>query len=126
MRELASSPVLLLRRSATWAAAGTKVAIGALQYLGAMKVAVELEFPAERAAAAFQWLQSLPADIVAHFASCQPHGLVAQPATEELSEAEQHQLLHEVFGSWKSEESGEEMVRRIYADRQDQPREVAV
>lgn len=89
-----------------------------------MKVAVELEFPAERAAAAFQWLQSLPADIVAHFASRQPRGLVAQPATEELSEAEQQQLLHEVFGSWQSNESGQELVQSIYADRQDQPREV--
>ncbi|AMR27043.1 hypothetical protein A0257_07915 [Hymenobacter psoromatis] len=89
-----------------------------------MKVAVELEFPAERAAAAFQWLQSLPADIVAHFTSRQPHGLVAQPGKEELSVAEQHQLLHEVFGSWQSDESAEELVRSIYADRQDQSREV--
>ncbi len=50
--------------------------------------------------------------------------MVPEAANEELSEAEQNRLLHEVFGSWKSDESGEEMVRRIYADRRDQPREV--
>ena len=89
-----------------------------------MRVAVELEFPDDRAAAAFQWLQSLPADVVAYFAHHSPRELPSEPATEELSEAEQQRLLHEVFGSWQSEESGEELVRSIYADRQDQPREV--
>jgi hypothetical protein len=89
-----------------------------------MKLAVELEFPDEQAGAAIQWLQSLPADFVARFQGRQQHEPVATPATEELSEAEQQRLLHEVFGSWQSEESGEEMVRRIYADRQDHPREV--
>ena len=89
-----------------------------------MKIDVQLEFPAEQAALALEWLQSLPADFVARFQGRQQLEPAATPATEELPEAEQHRLLHEVFGSWKSEESGEEMVRRIYADRQDQPREV--
>lgn len=89
-----------------------------------MRVAVELEFPDDRAAAAFQWLQSLPDDFVAHFAGRTQRAPVSKPATEELSEAEQRRLLHEVFGSWQSDESGEELARRIYADRQDQPREV--
>lgn len=90
-----------------------------------MRVALQLEFPDEQAATEFQWLQSLPSDLVAKFQGEQQPALVktVRPG-EELSEAEQHRLLHEVFGSWKSEESGEEMVRRIYADRQDQPREV--
>jgi len=89
-----------------------------------MRIAVELEFPDEQAAAAFQWLQSLPADIVAHFIGRKQWELTAEPTTEELSEAEQQRLLHEVFGSWQADESGEEMAHRIYADRQDQPREV--
>ena len=89
-----------------------------------MRVAVELEFPDDRAAAAFQWLQSLPADVVAYFTNRPQRELVSKPATEELSEAEQRQLLHEVFGSLQSDESGEELAQRIYADRQDQPREV--
>lgn len=89
-----------------------------------MKIDVQLEFPAEQAALALEWLQSLPAGLVAHFEGRKQREPVATPATEELSEAEQHRLLHELFGSWKSAESGEEMVRRIYANRQDQPREV--
>lgn len=71
-----------------------------------------------------QWLQSLPDGLIAHFEGRKQTDLAAKPADAELSEAEQNRLLHELFGSWKSEESGEEMVRRIYADRQDQPREV--
>ena len=91
-----------------------------------MKIDVQLEFPAEQAALALEWLQSLPDGLIAHFEGRRNRKPAAMPATEELSEAEQHRLLYEVFGSWKSEESGEEMVRRIYADRQDQPREVDV
>ena len=90
-----------------------------------MRVALQLEFPDEQAATAFQWLQSIPSGLVARFqGKQQPAPAETVLPGEELSEAEQHQLLHEVFGSWQSEESGEEMVRRIYADRQDQPREV--
>jgi hypothetical protein len=89
-----------------------------------MKIDVQLEFPAEQAALALEWLQNLPNGLVARFQGRAQRELIATPATEELSEAEQNQLLHEVFGSWKSAESGEEMVRRIYADRQDQPRAV--
>ena len=89
-----------------------------------MRVAVELEFPDDRAAAAFQWLQSLPADMVAHFTSRKQPGQAAQPATEELSETEQQQLLHELFGAWKDGVSGEEMVREIYEARDSGHREV--
>ncbi len=92
-----------------------------------MKFALELEVPEEQAAAALHWLKSIPNGLVAKFRGSQRlPGEVTMPeaAEEDLSEAEQNRLLHEVFGSWKSEESGEEMVRRIYADRQDQPREV--
>lgn len=93
-----------------------------------MKFALELEVPDEQAAAALHWLQSIPQGLVAKFRGNQRlPGEVALPEmgdSEDLSEAEQNRLLHEVFGSWQSEESGEEMVRRIYADRQDQPRDV--
>lgn len=89
-----------------------------------MKVAFELEFLDNRAAAAFQWLQSLPSDMVAHFISSRTSRPATESAVGELSAAEQQQLLHEVFGSWQSDESGEELARSIYADRQDQPREV--
>ncbi|HEX8348858.1 MAG TPA: hypothetical protein VF598_02775 [Hymenobacter sp.] len=94
-----------------------------------MKFALELEVPDEQAAAALQWLQSIPDGLVAKFRGKQNlPGEIAllerNEAGEELTEAEQNRLLHEVFGAWKSEESGEEMVRRIYADRQDQSREV--
>ena len=98
-------------------------------YLSLMKLALELEVPEGQAAAALQWLQNIPAGLVAKFRGGQLlPGAAPLPgaaeADEELPEAEQHRLLHEVFGSWKSEESGDEMVRRIYADRQDLPREV--
>ena len=93
-----------------------------------MKFALELEVPDEQAAAALHWLQSIPQGLVVKFRGKQrlPSEVALPEAggSEDLSEAEQNRLLHEVFGSWKSEESGEEMVRRIYADRQDQPREV--
>ncbi|GAB2696977.1 hypothetical protein GCM10011495_29160 [Hymenobacter frigidus] len=92
-----------------------------------MRVALELEFPDEQAAAALNWLQSIPSGLVAKFRGNQRlpgEATMPEAAEEGAAEAEQNRLLHEVFGSWKSEESGEEMVRRIYADRQDQPREV--
>ena len=76
---------------------------------------------------ALRWLQSIPDGLVAKFRGNQrlPGEITMPEAVEEdISEDEQNRLLHEVFGSWKAEESGEEMVRRIYADRQDQPREV--
>jgi len=88
-----------------------------------MRVSVELEFPDDRAAAAFQWLQSLPDDMVAHFAG-RYQRVVAKPATEELSAAEQQRLLHELFGAWKNGVSGEEMVREIYEARDSGHREV--
>jgi 2-phospho-L-lactate transferase/gluconeogenesis factor (CofD/UPF0052 family) len=86
-----------------------------------MKLALELEFSDNQAAHVLRLLQSIP-DVTARIL---PHPASATADTEaELSPEQQRILLHEVFGSWKSEESGEDMVRRIYADRQDQPREV--
>lgn len=87
-----------------------------------MKLALELEFPDEQAANVLRLLQNTPhvtARILTHPAAA---GFSA-PAPD-LSEAEQTRLLHEVFGSWQSEENGDELNRRLYADRQDQPREV--
>ena len=78
--------------------------------------------PKFRTIPAFQWLQSLPADVVAHFTNRQ-FGPAAKPSTEELSEAEQQQLLHELFGVWKEGVSGEEMVREIYEARDSGHRE---
>ncbi len=89
-----------------------------------MRIAVELEFPDSRAAAAFQWLQNLPADVVAHFVSRKQAGSLAKPTAEEPSEAEQQQLLHELFGAWKDGVSGAEMVREIYEARDSGHREV--
>jgi len=92
-----------------------------------MKFALELEVPDEQAVAALHWLQNIPDGLTAKLRGKQHlPGEVSGPDAdaEELPEVEQSRLLHEVFGSWKSEETGEEMVRRIYADRQDQPREV--
>ena len=42
----------------------------------------------------------------------------------ELTAAEEKQLLHELFGAWKSDVSGEEMVREIYDARQSDHRDV--
>ena len=91
-----------------------------------MKIALELEFPDEQAAAFMQRLQSLPG-LTARFLRLQPDQQTEQPASElagELTEAEQKALLYKVFGGWQSEVSGDEMVRQIYADRRDEPREV--
>ncbi|MDO7849680.1 hypothetical protein Q5H92_25175 [Hymenobacter sp. M29] len=91
-----------------------------------MKIALELEFPDEQAAAFMQRLQSLPG-LTARFLRLRPEPQVspiAAEATDELTEAEQKALLYKVFGSWQSDVSGDEMVRQIYADRRDEPREV--
>ena len=91
-----------------------------------MKIALELEFPDEQAAAFMQRLQSLPG-LTARFLRLRPETPVAPTVTEttdELTEAEQKALLYKVFGGWQSDVSGEEMVRQIYADRRDVPREV--
>lgn len=87
-----------------------------------MKLALELEFPDDQAANVLRLLQNTP-NVTARILT---HPAVAgfSTTTAELSEAEQTRLLHEVFGSWQSEESGDELNRRLYADRQDQPREV--
>jgi hypothetical protein len=88
-----------------------------------MRVSFELEFPDDRAAAAFQWLQSLPEDMVAHFAG-RYQRVAAKPVAETPSEAEQQRLLHELFGAWKDGVSGDEMVREIYEARDSGHREV--
>lgn len=91
-----------------------------------MKIALELEFPDEQAAAFMQRLQSLPG-LTARFLRLRPESQMvtsASEATGELTEDEQKALLYKVFGSWQSDVSGDEMVRQIYADRRDEPREV--
>ena len=91
-----------------------------------MKIALELEFPDEQAAAFMQRLQSLPG-LTARFLPLRPEVQVSAVVSEssgELTEAEQKALLYKVFGSWQSDVSGDEMVRQIYADRRDEPREV--
>lgn len=93
-----------------------------------MKLAVELEFSDERAAQALQWLQSLPSGIAARLrgkgSRLAEESAAARESDEELSEAAQKALLYKVFGGWQSEAGGEEMVRQIYEDRRDEPREV--
>ena len=56
----------------------------------------------------------------------QQQAVVARPSASHprLSEQEQNELLDQVFGSWQSDETGEELVRQIYEARQDKPREV--
>ena len=91
-----------------------------------MKIALELEFPDEQAAAFMQRLQSLPG-LTARFLRLRPEvqvSAVVSEASGELTEVEQKALLYKVFGSWQSDVSGDEMVRQIYADRRDEPREV--
>ena len=91
-----------------------------------MKVTLELAFPDEQAVAFMQRLQSLPG-LTLRFLPLQPappETPATAGATSELTEAEQNALLYKVFGGWQSDVSGDEMVRQIYADRRDQPREV--
>lgn len=94
-----------------------------------MKLAVELEFPEEQAALALEWLQSLPTGIAARLRG-KGKKLAKKPSTDTaevgatLSAAEEQQLLHELFGAWKSEVSGDEMNRAIDDARQTGHREV--
>ncbi|MBD2769927.1 hypothetical protein IC235_18715 [Hymenobacter sp. BT664] len=100
-----------------------------------MKIALELEFPDEQAALVMRQLQGLP-EITVRFLG--PEAIEqrsvsaarslrgpAQP-TEHLSEQQQNELLDQVFGSWQSDETDEELVRQIYAARQDNPRDVTL
>ena len=94
-----------------------------------MKLAVELEFPEEQAALALEWLQSLPTGIAARLRGKGKKGTVksaigAAGADATLSVAEEQQLLHELFGAWKSDVSGDEMNRAIEETRQTGHREV--
>lgn len=75
-----------------------------------------------------QRLQSLPG-LTARLLRLRPAQSVSPAASapvNELTEAEQKTLLYKVFGGWQSEVSGDEMVRQIYADRRDEPREVGL
>ena len=91
-----------------------------------MRVAIELAFPDEQAVAFVQRLQSLPG-LTIRFLDLQPAPPETSARSEtagKLTEAEQKSLLYKVFGGWQSDVSGDEIVRQIYADRRDQPREV--
>ena len=59
------------------------------------------------------------ADLQLLLALAQRMGIKAtvRQIADKLSEAQQNELLHQVFGAWKDEVSGEEMVREIYAAR---------
>ena len=71
-------------------------------------------------------LQSLPPGLTARFSRPKPGQLTdfAEAEPKELTAAEEKQLLHELFGAWKSDVSGEEMVREIYESRQSDHRDV--
>lgn len=94
-----------------------------------MRVSLELEFPDEQAASVMRQLQGLP-EMTIRFLSTgalehwqQSAG--PRPADKNrLTEQEQNALLDQVFGSWQSDETGEELVRQIYEARQDQPRDI--
>jgi|GEM_PF-3475077 len=100
-----------------------------------MKIALELEFPDEQAALVMRQLQGLP-EMTIRFLG--PNAIeqwslrAARPLrdpvhpTEYLSEQQQNKLLDQVFGSWQSDETGEELVRQIYEARQDNPRDVTL
>ena len=93
-----------------------------------MRVALELEFPDEKAALFVRLLQSLPPGLTAHFSRPKPGQSSEFDEVEPtvLSGAEEKLLLHELFGAWKSDVSGEEMVREIYDARQSDHREVEI
>jgi hypothetical protein len=87
-----------------------------------MKLALELEFPDEQAANVLRLLQSMPdvtARILTNSASVEAEGAAA-----ELSATEQQRLVHELFGSWQSDENGEELARQIQEARHSRNREV--
>jgi DNA topoisomerase VI subunit B len=87
-----------------------------------MKLALELEFPDDQAANVLRLLQSVP-DVTARILT---HPASASLGTAiPLSEADRQRLVHELFGSWQSEESGEELARQLQEDRQDTPRDIA-
>ena len=93
-----------------------------------MRVALELEFPDEKAALFVRLLQSLPPGLTVHFSRPKPGQSTAFAEAEatELNAAEEKLLMHELFGAWKSDVSGEEMVREIYDARQSDHRDVAL
>jgi hypothetical protein len=92
----------------------------ASQYLGAMRMAVELEFPDEQTAAVMRQLQRVPQMTIRFLETDAPMQSSAAP----LSVQEQHALLDQVFGSWQQEEGEEDLLSQIYGARHDAPREV--
>lgn len=96
-----------------------------------MKVALELEFPDEQAASVMRQLQGLP-EMTIRFLSTGVlerwrEAISERPADQNrLSEQEQNALLDQVFGSWQSDETGEQLVRQIYEARQDKPRDITL
>ena len=97
-----------------------------LTYLSLMRITLELEFPDEKADLFVRLLQFLPPGLTAHFSrpDLNQSADIAGPESAELTDAEEKQLLHELFGAWKSDVSGEEMVRQIYEARQSNHRAV--
>jgi hypothetical protein len=45
---------------------------------------------------------------------------------EDVAESDEYKdaLLDSLFGSWESEETGEELVKKIYSSRNDSPRDI--
>ncbi|GAA4371850.1 hypothetical protein [Hymenobacter koreensis] len=85
-----------------------------------MKLALELEFPDDQAANVLRLLQSLPETT----ATVIPHPATTNAPAAALSEAEQQRLMHELFGSWQSEESGDELTRQLLEARYFRDRDV--
>lgn len=96
-----------------------------------MKIALELEFPDEQAASVMRQLQGLP-EMTIRFLRLDAATRLSLSATQysagnsRLSEQQQNELLDQVFGSWQSDETGEELVRQIYQARQDKPRDITL
>lgn len=96
-----------------------------------MKIALELEFPDEQAASVMRQLQGLP-EMTIRFLRLDAATRLSLNATQHsagnsrLSEQQQNELLDQVFGSWQSDETGEELVRQIYQARQDKPRDITL
>ncbi|GAB3321162.1 hypothetical protein GCM10027299_15260 [Larkinella ripae] len=51
-------------------------------------------------------------------------GLPFSEQHRDTKPADQQEALNQFFGSWEGEETGEELVRRIYSARNDRPRDV--
>ncbi|SHL17412.1 hypothetical protein [Hymenobacter psychrotolerans] len=85
-----------------------------------MKLALELEFPDDQAANVLRLLQSVP-EVTTRIL---PHPASVGVNTAPLGAADQQRLLHELFGSWHSEESGDELARQLQEARYFRERDV--